>query len=97
MIKAYDTQKVGGNMLNALVEQEAARKRSAREARLEAENEWLKMCREMDRKRIDRLMRERMNRMPVNRQRGNALSDAWWALVGWTVLGFGSLIERISV
>lgn len=93
MIKAYDTQTVGNAMINAIVAQEVRKQ----QARLREENEWLKMCRQYDQRRIDRLMRDRMERRYPTRARKSILSSILWALVGWTVLGFDSLIERLGV
>lgn len=97
MIKAYETQKVGNSMINAIVEQEIKRQKDIRDAELKAQNDRLRMHVQMQERRIDDLMQEKLARDYCQPERGNALGVIWWALVGWTVLAFGALFDALGV
>ena len=91
MIKAHEGQKVSNAMINALVAQEIQRQKTIRESELEAEVDTLR--RELEiRKRQD----AEIYALFVQEQKEHSiLKSVWWALVGWTVLGIGALVDML--
>lgn len=100
MIKAYEGQTVHNAMIDAIVRQEMERQNNARVAELEAENARLRdelaLRRQKDAAVYTRFIRDAARDYPEPR-RGTRLGDVLWALVGYVVLGFGALFERLGV
>ena len=107
MIKAYEGQRVHNAMIDQLVRQEVIRIMAEREQE-EAEKEVARekeLCRlrvelELRKRRDPRvyraLIREARSKYWFNPGSQSIIAKGWWALVGWAVLGFDSLIERLG-
>lgn len=106
MIKAYNGQRVHNTMIDQLVQQEVIRimaEREREEAEKEAEREKeiqrLRVELELRRKRDPRiytaLIRDARHRYWFDPGSQCFIARAWWALVGWTVLGLGEIIDRL--
>ena len=100
MIKAYEGQTVHNAMIDAIVKQEIERKNNARVAALEAENARLRdelaLRRQKDAAVYTRFIEYAARDYPEPGP-GTKLGDILWALVGYVVLGFGALFERLGV
>ena len=108
MIKAYNGQRVHNAMIDQLVQQEVIRimaEREREEAEKEAEREKeiqrLRVELELRRKRDPRiytaLIRDARHRYWFDPGSQCFIARAWWALVGWAVLGFWALVDRMGV
>lgn len=100
MIKAYEGQKVSNAMVDALVAQELERQRRQWEAEQEREKELLRMELDMRRQRDAQVFThfiEQARRDYPEPARGTLLGGIGWALVGWLVLAFGALFDRLGV
>ena len=108
MIKAYDGQRVHNAMIDELVQQEVIRimaEREREEAEREKEREReikrLRVELELRRKRDPRmytaLIKDAEDRYWFDPGSQCFIARAWWALVGWTVLGFWALVDRMGV
>lgn len=100
MVVSYDTQRVGGEMINAIVAQEIKRQKTAREAELEQTVNDLQMQLDLrkqhDAKLYTRFVDDDRRRYSYEHNDG-VLATIWWALVGWTVLAVGALIDLVRV
>ena len=100
MIKAYDGQTVRNAMIDALVAQELERQRSMRETELEGEiarlRDELAMRRQKDAYIYGRLVEDAREHYP-DPERVTLIERAAWAVIGWVVLAFGALFERLGV
>lgn len=108
MIKTYDGQRVHNTMIDQLVQQEVVRimaEREREEAEKEAEREReikrLRVELELRRKRDPRiymaLIRDARHRYWFDPGSQCLIARAWWALVGWAVLGFWAMVDRMGV
>ena len=108
VIKAHEGQRVHNAMIDQLVQQEVIRimaEREREEAEKEAEREReiqrLRVELELRRKRDPRiytaLIRDARHRYWFDPGSQCFIARAWWALVGWTVLGFWALLDRMGV
>lgn len=97
MITSYETQAVSNAMIQEIVAQEIRRQKSARERALEREVNDLQMQLDIRRYRDATIypkyvdVTDRLYRAPEH----SWISDAWWALVGWTCLIFGALYDAL--
>lgn len=100
MLKAYETQKVGNALIQAVVAEEIKRQKTAREAELEAQVKQLSMELELrkqrDRKTFTRFIDE-ANRYYRANERHNAITDILWTLYAWTILAFGALFDALGL
>lgn len=99
MIKAYDGQVVHNAMIDAIVAQEIQRQRSQREAEMQREIDALRMELEL-RKQKDghiytRFISDAEREYPAP-SKGNIVTRAMWAVIGWAVLGVAWLNEVLG-
>lgn len=108
MIKAHEGQRVHNAMIDQLVQQEVIRimaererEEAEKEAEREREIERLRVELELRRKRDPRiytaLIRDARHRYWFDPGSQCFIARAWWALVGWAVLGFWALVDRMEV
>ena len=108
MIKAHEGQRVHNAMIDQLVQQEVIRimaererEEAEKEAEREREIERLRVELELRRKRDPRiytaLIRDARHRYWFDPGSQCFIARAWWALVGWAVLGIGALLDRMGV
>lgn len=108
MIKSYNGQRVHNAMIDQLVQQEVIRimaEREREEAEKEAEREReirrlqaeLELRRKRDPRIYTTLIRDADDRYWFDPGSRCFIARAWWALVGWTVLGVAALMDRMGV
>lgn len=100
VISAYPGQKVHNAMIDALVKQEINRQNCARIEELEAEvarlKEELELRRQKDKYVYSRFV-EDAERNYADQDKGSLLNRIIWALLGYGILAFGTLFDKLGV
>lgn len=100
MLTAYDTQKVGNALIQAVVADEIKRQKTEREAELEAEVKRLNMELDLRKQRDQRIYTRFIDEAERNysdEERHGILTDILWTLYAWLILAFGALFDALGL
>lgn len=100
MLTAYDTQKVGNALIQAVVADEIKRQKTEREAELEAEVKRLNMELDLRKQRDQRIYTrfiDEADKYYCEDEHHNLITDILWTLYAWLILAFGALFDALGL